>query len=292
MISSMNSALLILRQGDATRHSYNSEISRIAGTKDLQASVQQVFFAATATVAELSTGDDAAVENSATEPPHIMSSEYGTVINLGRNPTPYMEAENYGRLAEAVGQPSKVTSDLKFQSKVVEATTLSEPASEKWQRALEDADRRTGLMVGALAEANVEFHKLNHLVPTNPNADASVVSEVNMWIDAVNRRGEDWSRFLSLDPHLKFSNASGLRDNVTLSDSGEYKLSAYQIKTDDGKLVAEMKDNGHYVTYNEDGSIRREMDRSDVTSELASKTSKFSRLASLLYSDDKDMQFY
>lgn len=292
MISTLSSALLILRQdlyarnnstepsdgiGEIVNRSKNTNVDPLKSF-----SIHTNFKGVNSLEATTRTGQEKV-------PPELTPEQVaGAVDSFGNPVKSFSGTAHLKELKNALGITTPVTA--KFQAILVEATALAETTSDKWERALRDATHRTSKLVGRVMEINAMYHKLDYFQPQTQNADPDAVKYVNEFIYEENYKASRTSQ--GLHKVMVRAENLGLQDSINESETGELTISAYQIKTDDGKLVAEMKENGHYVTYNENGTVRREMNRSEIASELSSQTSLFSRLASILYSDHEDMHFY
>ena len=56
-----------------------------------------------------------------------------------------------------------------------------------------------------------------------------------------------------------------------------------------------MRDDGHFITYNKDGTVRKERNRFEVCAELSDGFTgrmAFGRFSTLTYNQDKDLMFY
>lgn len=299
MISTVSGSIVLLQQ-QSTRENADAadSILNIVNNAKQQASVAKAI--PTKQPAVLEQDADADSESRFPPPPPgnylsvddpSLPEEVRKVMRLcRRGPGPQYSGEAfYNNLLQAFGKPRTVT-DLTFHGRVVEATTLAQTAEERWQWELDDAAYRTGVAVGAVAESNSSLHALRLVDEKRQDLDVVAVKYVNSSIENL-KRIHDVPLRLDEVTELQHMGSSYFSDKV-VQVNGEYKLSAYEIKSQDGRLLAEMKDNGHYITYNMDGSVRREMNRAEVCTELGSQQSLYSRLAGLLYDDEKDFQFY
>lgn len=300
MISAMSGSLTLLRQRDNTQSSSDAADNILNIVNKSKSGASTVEDGMAQKVADSS---DRALDRS--EPEFPKPPPGSNVIDIDDPSLPeeikkvsaqlkvrhheYNSIEKYNDLLHEFSRKNTVA-DLNFHSHVVQATTLSESAADSWERQLDNANYHTGSAVGALAEANAKFHPLTPVDINRKDVNEDAIKFVNDIIKLDNKIHEQLTGEVIVS-RLAIIDQNGLADKIKRVDGG-YKLSAYEIKSDDGRLVAEMKDTSHYITYNMDGSVRREMNRADVTRELGSQVSMFSRMAGVLYDDEKDFEFY
>lgn len=195
-----------------------------------------------------------------------------------------------------------------FAGKVVEATVLKNVEAGSWDDLVSKAEKQTSVLVGGIVLANAHFHKLDHIDAAQKGMDADVATLMNNYIDDEMASARMWAshydqlaesaNFYASNPDMSFKNLSvgyGVK-----TESGEYRIHAYKVMTMDEKhVIAEMREDGHFVTYNQDGSVRRERNRFEVCAELSngmaefgSSGTNFGRLATLVYNEEKDFMFY
>lgn len=197
-----------------------------------------------------------------------------------------------------------------FQTRLVEATTLNPPVSQAWSAEIEKATEDFGFVVSHVIEFNAEFHTLDR-----PMRDGKVL-DIQDFLSDPQLIAEDFATFeaasyfqaretlnmalaeheglsglvkMQLDWDIQQNRMNGAIHQI---ENGEYRLSSYQFKASDGRVVAELKDNGHFVTYREDGSVLRDRNRADVCIDMCTSNWSFGRLSTLTKSEDKDLMFY
>lgn len=190
--------------------------------------------------------------------------------------------------------------DAIYNGKVVEATTLNNSEKTGWQKEVENAEKLTSMLVGTVTEYNSYYHDINNIDESRQDIDPSVARIINNYIDDERSTIKNFNK-----PEYTEGRLSMLGDTIGIGhiskrDNGEYKIEPYKVMSKDGKLVAEMKDDGHFVTYNEDGSVLKERSRFEVCAELSDGhdvkwgfgETRFARYATLVYTEDKDLMFY
>ncbi len=186
-----------------------------------------------------------------------------------------------------------------FQGKVVEATTLRNATSVLWDQQVKNAEKQTSILVGGIISANAHFHKIDHIDAESKDIDPAVASILNNYIDDEMDSARMFGDLYDAFAESANSNSHGTGIAVK-AQSGEYKIQAYKFMSNDEKhVVAEMREDGHFITYNEDGSVRQERNRFEVCAELSNgrgelgqRADNFGRLATLVYTEDKDLMFY
>lgn len=169
-----------------------------------------------------------------------------------------------------------------------------------WQKEIDHALHMTSLLVGTITEYNSQFHQLSKIDISQHHIDPNVARVINNYISDENHTMQH-----IYDPILAEHALWSLRFNTGMNQfkidsNGEYKIDPYKMMSKDGKLVLEMKDNGHLVTYNEDGSVLKERSRFEVCAELSDGhdlkwgfgETRFARYSTFTHTDDQHLMFY
>jgi hypothetical protein len=299
--NSMNSVLLLLRQNGpaaAGGEVAADEIVKIAngGTGEAQAEVALSFSKEDPSPvndalnhrAGIDLGDLAPTFTDNSIPPDVLA-KLNKMVQRVDDPDEY----RYAALRQKVIDNRPHVAQQSYSSKVIEATTLAAEPGEKWKSLSEGAAHRAAILIGSVIEANSHLHILSKVTDTDLGNDHWSAAIINAQVDFANFNAEQMAPYTKqiLDDAAE---AAGLGAHLTRTESGEYRVGAFRITSSDGQLVAELRQDGHFLLYNEDGSVGRDMGRSDVCAELSYGLgcSHFGRTAALVYSDDKDLQFY
>lgn len=286
-ITSINSALLILRQNDA-----GHDVGDIIKTANADRTAEAVRTTAmNSMLVDLRPDPEALIPDE--EVVHTFENgEYRTTTFTKDNN--YMRSYDVLRRMVRDGGPG--VQDIDLKSKIVQATTFPPASSPDWEKAVNDARYRVSVLVSEVSAANASYHQLKEIDPAGTSLDRDLVRFVNFQVHMGNMVASRYTAEYGEYKETAIQRAaaeSGLDGTVTRLENGEYRIAAFKIANDDGKVVAELKDNGHFVIYNENGTMMRDMDREDVCAELTrGGSSHFARTAALLYTDDNDLELY
>lgn len=137
-----------------------------------------------------------------------------------------------------------------------------------WDQQLKDAKARASHVIGDVMSANAKYHIIDLMDPAN-----DPYGIYNAWIKIDNDRAETSSFYGVVNMGNALSHA-GVGNVISQKENGEYKLHGFQITSNDGKLVSELTEDGRYIEYNEDGSVRNTLSRAE-TSQLPQDYSEY-----------------
>ena len=285
MISSASAAITILRQGlfsQQDSENKSDDIINIYNRNKLQGAAREN---ARSVLTQLS------IDTAESEPD--ASASESEIVHVVPGGGVYVTLPNgsptYEQLRARTNINKSADAQMRASARIVEATTLRLAENDSaWQKAVDSATQRFRDVVSDVIATNARFHTLDHIDASKTSLSYFEVFGLNCQIDTVNRlKNVNMARPIS-ESTLKDHGINGRIDTLA---NGELRISAFQISSEDGRLVAELRENGHFVTYNSDGSVWREMDRSDVCAEM-SRGMWTGKLAALVYSEDKDLMFY
>lgn len=175
-------------------------------------------------------------------------------------------SDGESKLISSVVTPGNIRAEGKIADAMMTVQQVKQPEPTPWQKDQEAGLKRSAALIGNVMLANAKYHKLETFNPTfGPDA---ISNYVNRMVKDHNDNAEEYSLAGVMNMGYALGRA-GVGNVVSQKDTGEYKLNAFQIKNDSGKLVSELTDKGHYIEYNEDGTVSRDMLRL-MTSSLPS----------------------
>lgn len=308
-VSSMSTALYVLRQNDDKNGTEKSGVDAILSILNDKPDVAEVRKAASAkpvAANENETAEATAEQTSVKKPfayticgdplynradlTHGNGASFCVDIPDEIRDSPWL-AWKYGEMmygSEAIMAPEKARHPSKpsFASNVVVATTLAQAEDTAWAEQVKAAKDLAVSWVAEAISRNTHYHPI-------AQKDISAGSD-NIEQDVyLNNRIQKHNVFASAGTGGGYYDDQSFNQRVTVKDTGEVDLKPFQIKSDDGKVLVEMTENGHLLTYNRDGSLNEEYNRAQTGYLAAEKTSYAEYICLAAYTmDDEELDFY
>lgn len=193
------------------------------------------------------------------------SIENGRAISKDANRTPAkIDSENSSQAASSYYSPWGSSSV--FQAKIIEITKLDPGSKENWEAQKQLARDRMNFLIGGVQAANLRFHKLERNEISEKITDETqktIIDANNQILDGIESNKEINGRNAeyNMNTYLSIANFGQI---VTQRDNREYKVNAFKVNSDDGKLLSELTEDGRYIEYNIDGKQDKVFSRREV----------------------------
>lgn len=192
----------------------------------------------------------------------------------------------YGSEAIIAPEKARHPSRPSFASNVVVATTLTQAEDTAWSDQVKAAKDLAASWVAEAISRNTQYHLIEQ-------KDISAGSDDIEHDVHLNNRMQSHNFCVSGGMSGGYFDDRTFNQRVTFKDTGEVDLKPFQLKSDDGKVLVEMTENGHLLTYNRDGSVNEEYNRAQTGYLAAEKTSYAEYICLAAYTmDDEELDFY
>lgn len=217
----------------------------------------------------LSRGGEAKQDNNAADTISTLakSIENGRAISKDANRTPAKTgSENSSQGASSYY--SSWGSGSVFQAKIIEITKLDPGSNENWEAQKQLARDRMNFLIGGVQAANLRFHQLERNDISDETMDVvgkGWLKRNNQLLDHIDKEKERTSRRAeyNMETYLEIANFGKI---ITRKENGEYKINAFKVNGDDGKILSELTEDGRYIEYNLDGTQGKIFSRREVAS--------------------------